>query len=167
MKLRINHKKFFFLLFVLIFPTPFIVYSQGHNHGGGGLAQMAGTAHTHTHKNVQPPHGGELIEVGKYDLEVILNVMEGEEKFNVYILNSKAKVLDVKDASGKITLRYKDGREIITEFKKSDKGKLYCNVADIINEFVVVITIKYKGKEYSTVCEYAGLTEHLKQKQSK
>ncbi len=142
------------------------LFAQGHNHGNeSGLSQqMAGASHTHTHKNVQPPHGGELIEVGKYDLEVILNVMEGEEKFNVYILNSKAKVLDVNDASGSITLRYKDGREIITEFKRSDKGKLYCNVEDIINEFVVVITIQFKGKEYSTVCEYAGLTEHLKNK---
>ena len=142
------------------------ILAQGHNHGNeSGLSQqMAGTTHNHTHKKVNPPHGGELIEVGKYDLEVILNVMEGEEKFNVYILNSKAKVLDVKDASGSITLRYKDGREITTEFKKSDKGKLYCNVEDIINEFVVVINVKYKGKEYSTVCEYAGLTEHLKNK---
>ncbi len=157
------------LFFVLIFSFPFMLYSQGHNHGNeSGLSQqMAGTTHNHTHKKVNPPHGGELIEVGKYDLEVILNVMEGEEKFNVYILNSKAKVLDVKDASGSITLRYKDGREIITEFKQSDKGKLYCNVEDIINEFVVVINIKYKGKEYSTVCEYAGLTEHLRMRNEK
>jgi hypothetical protein len=145
------------------------LFAQGHNHGNeSGLSQqMAGTAHTHSHKKVNPPHGGELIEVGKYDLEVVLNVMEGEEKFNIYILNSKAKVLDVKDASGSITLRYKDGREIITEFKRSDKGKLYCNVEDIINEFVVVININYKGKDYSTVCEYAGLTEHLKNKNQK
>lgn len=70
---------------------------------------MAGQPTTILIKKVNPPHGGELIEVGKYDLEVILNVMEGEEKLNVYILNSKAKVLDIKDASGSITLRYKHG----------------------------------------------------------
>lgn len=142
------------------------MFAQGHNHGNeSGLSQqMAGASHTHSHKKNNPPHGGELIEAGKYDLEVILNVMEDEEKFNVYILNSKAKVLDIKDASGSITLRYKDGSEIITEFKRSDKGKLYCNVEDIINEFVVVINITYKGKDYSTVCEYAGLTEHLKKR---
>jgi len=157
------------LLFTFIASFPLMLFAQGHNHGNESTLsqQMAGATHSHTHKNVQPPHGGELFEVGKYDLEVILNVMEGEEKFNVYILNSKAKVLDIKEASGSITLRYKDGREIITEFKRSDKGKLYCNVEDIINEFVVVININYKGKEYSTVCEYAGLTEHLKKRNEK
>lgn len=148
----------FFVYFILF---SFILRSQGHNHGNDNK-QANTPVIGNTHKKGHPPHGGQLIDVGKYDLEVVFNITAEEEKFSVYILNSKAKVLDIEEASGKITLRYKDGREIIKELKKSEKVKLYCNFEDIVNEFVVIIDIIYKGKKYSTVCEYAGLGEYLK-----
>ncbi len=145
------------------------MFVQAQNHRGQGepSQQPNCSSHKHDQKVLQSPHGGELITVGKYIFEVILNVMEGEEKLIVYLLSSKAKVLELKDATGRITLKYKDGREIETEFKYRDKGKLYCNVEDIINEFVVVIEIIYKGKVYSTVCEYTGLSDHLKKLKEK
>ena len=140
----------------------------GHSHGGGtNLSQMAGNTHSHAHKkNVEPPHGGVLLELGKYELEVLLNVMEDEEKFNVFLLKPNLTVIDAKEITGSATFRYKEASEITTEFRLSEKGNLYCNMQDIINPFVVMIKITYKGKEYTAIAEYAGLTEHLKQKQN-
>ncbi len=93
--------------------------------------------------------------------------MTSEEKLSVFMLKSNLKSLDLKDASGSATFRYKDGKEITYELKKVNSEKLYCNIGDIINGFVVVIKLKYKGKEYSGVCEYPGLTEHLKKNKVK
>ena len=144
------------------------LFAQGHNHGNeSSLAQTVGSPQNAHHRHPKdPPHGGELINIGKYDLEVILNVMEANEKFSVYLLKPNLKPIDATAVSGKAVFRYKTGKEVTCEFKNDNPEKLYCNVEDIINEFVVVITVKYKGKEYSTVCEYAGLTGHLKSKQS-
>jgi hypothetical protein len=53
------------------------LFAQGHSHGNeNSLAQTAGSMHkAHGKHSIEPPHGGELINVGKYDLEVVLNVM--------------------------------------------------------------------------------------------
>ena len=154
-------------LFFLLFLSGQLFAQGGHSHGGGtNLSQMASNTHSHAHKkNVEPPHGGVLLEVGKYELEVLLNVMEDEEKFNVFLLKPNLTVIDAKEITGSATFRYKEASEIITEFKRSEKGNLYCNIQDIISPFVVMIKITYKGKEYTAMAEYAGLTEHLKNKE--
>lgn len=134
------------------------MFAQGHNH-----SDHEGGAETHK----EPPHGGELLDAGKYKLEVVLDVMTSEEKLSVFMLKSNLKSLDLKDASGTATFRYKDGREITNDLKKVNSEKLYCNIGDIINGFVVVIKVNYKGKEYSGICEYPGLADHLKKSKVK
>lgn len=165
MLIKPSKMKFLYLLSLLLCLSHQL-FAQAHNHGNErSSAQTAGSSHKeHGKHSLEPPHGGELINVGKYYLEVVLNVIAEKEKFSVYLLKPNMKTIDAKSLSGKAVFRYKGLEEITYEFENDNPEKLYCNVEDIVNEFVVVINIKYKGKEYSTVCEYAGLTEHLKKK---
>lgn len=58
----------------------------------------------------EPPHGGELLIAGKYTLEVVKNPMQKEEKLILYVLKKNYKQVELKDASAKIVMKYKDGK---------------------------------------------------------
>ena len=115
----------------------------------------AGSEHSH---KADPPHGGEIKDVGKYHLEVVFNIAAAAgEKMSIYILKSNLKTLNSKEASGSISIKYKDGTIENYELANDNVDKLYCDVKDIVNSFNAIIKIKYKGKEYSCVHYYKGM----------
>jgi hypothetical protein len=120
---------------------------SSHDHGGSV---------EHEHK-AEPPHGGELKDIGKYHLEIVFDVMASTDKMSIYILKSGLKTLDSKDASGSIKLKYNNGTEENYELVNNNIDKLYCDVKDAINGFNAIIKITYKGKEYSCAYSYNGM----------
>lgn len=120
---------------------------SSHDHSGG-------TEHTH---KVEPPHGGEIKDVGKYHFEIVFDIATSNENMSIYILKSNMKLVDIKDATGKVTVNYKNGGNETYELIKSGTEKLFCNVKDIVNPFNAIITINIKGKEYSCTYLYKGL----------
>ena len=58
----------------------------------------------------EPPHGGESLNAGKYTLEIIKNPMQKEEKLIASVLKKNYKEVELKEASAKIIMKYKDGR---------------------------------------------------------
>ena len=110
----------------------------------------------HSHK-AEPPHGGELKDVGKYHFEIVFEIATSNENMSIYILKSSMKQAEIKGAMGKIELKYKDGTEETYELTNNDVDKLFCNVKDVIKPFTAIIKINYKGKEYNTTYSYKGM----------
>lgn len=120
---------------------------SSHDHGGSV---------EHEHK-AEPPHGGELKDIGKYHLEIVFDVMASTDKMSIYILKSNLNTLDAKDAKGTINVKHNDGKEEILELQNNGNDKLFCDLADAINGFNAVIKINYKGKDYSCAYYYKGM----------
>lgn len=115
-----------------------------------------GSVVNHEHK-ADPPHGGEIKDVGKYHLEIVFDPMATTDKMSIYILKSNLKILNSKDASGTITLNYKNGTEVYVQLLNDNETKLFCDVKDGVNPFNAIIKIVYKGKSYSTTFSYKGI----------
>lgn len=121
-----------------------------HDHSGDSHENRA----AHEHK-AEPPHGGEIKDVGKYHFEVLFDIYTANEKLNVWILKSNFKVIEPKEFAGKVKLQYADGKAVEKELTVV-ADKLTCNVEDITKAFTAVIVITIKGKEYHTVYNYNG-----------
>jgi hypothetical protein len=135
------------LLFVFVISTAKAQHDHSsHSHDDGAA---------HEHK-AEPPHGGEIMDVGKYHFEIVFDAFTANEKLSVWILKSNFKVIDPKEFTGKVKIQYADGKE--TE-KTLTVGmeKLSCNVEDITKAFTALIVVTIKGKEYHTTYNYKGL----------
>jgi len=129
----------------------FAVNTANAQHDHSSHDHNASLDHTH---NAEPPHGGEIKDVGKYHLEILFDITTSNENMSIYILKSSMKQVDIKDATGKITVKYKSGTEETYEMTNNGIDKLFCNIKDVINPFNAIIIINYKGKEYN--CAYSS-----------
>lgn len=121
---------------------------SSHDHGS--------TSAEHIHK-ADPPHGGEIKDIGKYHLEIVFDAMASSDKMSIYILKSSLKILDTKEATGTLKIKYTNGTEEDYELVNNNIDKLYCDVKDAVNSFNAIIKIIYKGKEYNCVYNYKGM----------
>ncbi|MBL7889049.1 MAG: hypothetical protein JNL24_05825 [Bacteroidia bacterium] len=128
----------------------------------GALAQHDHSSHSHgndiepAHK-IDTPHGGEIKDVGKYHLEIVFEIATSNENMSIYVLKSNMKQADIKGATGKMNIKYKNGTEETYELTNNSIDKLFCNIKDVVNPFNAMIRINYKGKEYNTTYAYKGM----------
>lgn len=141
-------------ILVLIFIALAVNCSAQHNHGCGH-----GDEEDKPSYKELPQHGGEIIDAGKYKLEVLISPMNKEEKLSVYVLKKNHKQIETKSITGKVEIRYKDGttenidlialdEKLISEPKQVGSPANYC--------FIVVIN----KKEYRACYFYTGLTKN-------
>ncbi|MBI3520651.1 MAG: hypothetical protein HY062_15030 [Bacteroidetes bacterium] len=114
----------------------------------------AGSEHSH---KTEPPHGGEIKDLGKYHLEIVFDVAASTEKMSVYVLKSNLKSIDSKNFKGIISLKYKNGTEENYELINNNSDKLFCDIKDVVNGFNAIIKISIKEKEYSCTYNYKGM----------
>lgn len=119
---------------------------SSHNHDNGAA---------HEHK-AEPPHGGEIKDVGKYHFEIVFDAFTANEKLSIWILKSNLKVIDPKEFTGKAKIQYVEGKEVEKTLTVNG-DKLFCNVEDITKAFTALIIVTIKGKEYHTTYNYKGL----------
>ncbi len=140
------------LIIVLLFSVSILNAQHDHSthdHNTGGTE--------HEHK-AEPPHGGELKDIGKYHLEILFDIAAPVgEKINIYLLKSNLKTLNSSEAKGSISIKYKNGQEENYELNNNNIDKLYCDVKDIATSFNAIIKVTYKGKEYSCTYYYKGM----------
>lgn len=135
------------VLFVLLVSSAKAQHDHSsHNHDDGAA---------HEHK-AEPPHGGEIKDVGKYHFETVFDAFTANEKLSVWILKSNFKVIDPKEFTGKVKIQYADGKET-EKILTVGTEKLSCNVEDITKAFTALIVVTIKGKEYHTTYSYKGL----------
>jgi hypothetical protein len=131
----------------------FVISSAKAQHDHSSHSHDDGAAHEH---KAEPPHGGEIKDVGKYHFEIVFDVYTANEKLNVWVLKSNFKAVEPKDFTGKVKIQYADGKEIEKTLTVNPE-KLFCNVEDITKAFTAVIMLTIKGKEYHTIYNYKGL----------
>ena len=79
------------LLFLIAFSTT----NAQHDHSSHSHDSETSRSH-----NAQPPHGGEIKNVGKYYFEIEFDVYSSNEKLNIYILKSNYKSFNTAIING-------------------------------------------------------------------
>ena len=129
-----------FFLYVGVFAQ-----HDGHDHSGES-----------EHKKVDPPHGGIILDAGKYQMELLFDPLAGEEKLTVWILNSKFKSRHPENGTVTINFSYKDGKVIEQRMVKA-ADRFYCNIPDLTAAFNALIVLSIKNKTYTGAHYYKGL----------
>lgn len=136
----------------IVFLLAALAANAQHNHGGHDNS----SASEHAHKQ-EPPHGGELKDVGKYHLEIIFHAVASAENFSLYVLKSNFKTLETKGITGMVSVKYKDGTEQTYALNNDGVDMLSCHIKEASKGFSATVKITYKGKNYTCFYQYNGL----------
>ncbi len=138
-------------IFITLLLNTFVLFVHGQQHNHGGMVPKTDTPH-----RKEPPHGGEITNVGRYCFEILLNPFYKEGKVNVYILHKNFKPVKTKTISGKALVKYEDGKEETIDLLY-DLDKLSCNPSDMTKPFSLLLTIFIKEKEFNLVYGHEGI----------
>lgn len=125
-----------------------------HNHGGGHEDEEGKPSYKEL-----PKHGGEIVDAGKYKLEVLINAVQKEEKLSIYVLKKNLKQIETKNVTGKVEVKYKDGTIENIELKTLD-DKLIGEPKQIGNPANYCFILIINKKQYKACYFYAGLIKH-------
>lgn len=131
----------------------FVAANAQHDHGSH---DHNSSASEHAHKQ-EPPHGGELKDVGKYHLEIVFQAVASAENFSLYVLKSNFKTLETKGITGTVNVKYKDGTEQTYTLNNDGVEMLSCHIKEASKGFNATVKITYKGKDYTCFYQYKGL----------
>lgn len=132
----------------------------GQQNGMSPQMQNMPTGNTGSSTKDDPPHGGEIKESGKYNIEVVYDPFSTEEKLNIWLLKGNYKPAKVDKATAKVTIKYPkldDGTKEETRELILSEDRFYCNVSEPSSTFNAFITITVKGKEYTMVYNQKGM----------
>lgn len=106
-------------------------------------------------KDAKPQHGGELVNAGKYKLEIVSSLFQINEKISVYVFKGK-KEIDIRDAKASALLKYKDGR---VEHKNMQirNGKLVLDTLQLSPSVNIEFKIYLNDKVISGIYYYPGV----------
>lgn len=121
-----------------------------HDHGGGHEEEDNSSS-----KEILK-HGGEIVYAGKYNLEVLINPMQKSEKLIVYVLKKNNKEVELKEASAKIVMKYKDGRtdSLLMELQN---GRFTAEKIDLTKSVNIFFSVRVGKKTASGVYYNEGL----------
>jgi len=140
---------------------------KGQFPGGGGMGnngtlspqmQNMPSGNNGSDKKDDPPHGGEIKDAGKYNIEVVFDPFSTEEKLNVWLLKQNYKPAKSEKATAKVSIKYPklDGKDETKDLILVD-DRFYCNVSEPSATFTAFITITLKGKDYKMVFNQKGM----------
>lgn len=138
------------LLFIIFISFSVTLFSQ-HNHGGDNDEHE---------KAFLPSHGGEIVEAGKYKLEIVTNPMQQEEKLMLYILNKNYKEIKLKNATVNLTLKYKNEEKTDTITMHVFPDKFTATNIDLTRPINIFFTIQTGTKTITATYYYEGLIKH-------
>ncbi|MBL7921187.1 MAG: hypothetical protein JNJ40_12790 [Bacteroidia bacterium] len=139
------------LIIVIIIFFALVVKAQ-HNHGNEEHNEMPVFKHL-------PKHGGEIVEAGKYKLEILISPISVDEKLTVYILKNSYKEIQPKELTGYVIMKFKSG-QIDTVSLISDKGKLYATDINVSLKSNMIFKIYINGKNVSGIYFNNGIIKN-------
>jgi len=141
-------------LIILISVISCLSLKAQHNHSDGD-----GDENDKSLFKYSPQHGGEIVEAGKYRLEILVNPMELDDKVTIYVLKKSYKEIQLKDVTGSVIVRYKDGKtDTLTLIKHSDRFTM--NSFDPGKMANMIFNFKINNRDVSGVYFYKGLIKH-------
>jgi heavy metal-binding protein len=126
-----------------------------HDHGSQGQSQKE----TSTMKAPESPHGGMLKTAGKYQIELVVNMMQKEDKITVYLLTKSGKTLSTQDVTGTIMFMYKDGTDV-TETLVAKGDNRFVAQLKTMDSFSAMVSLKVKGKTIGANFQHEGMHGH-------
>jgi len=138
-----------FLLLLTIVLSSSTIYAQ-HNHSNHQHESM------HEMDMKPAPHGGELKDAGKYQVEMIAELFLKEDQLIFYLYKGNLKLISTEGITGTITLTYNDGTNSTEPL--FSKGSSHF-VAQLENKeaFQCVVSFLIKDKTFSAVFSHPGL----------
>lgn len=155
MKLRVVLTLFLcFALYAGKAQMPGMGGSNGAFNSMNNLPQTSGNSSS---KKDEPPHGGEIKESGKYNIEIVFDPFAADEKMTVWVLKQNYKPAKLAGAKGTVKIKYvklnkEEDRELVFS-----EDKFMCNVEDASQAFTAFITITIKGKEYRAIYNHKSM----------
>lgn len=143
-----------YLLFIIFISFSATLFSQ-HNHGGG--------EHDENEKAMfknSPQHGGDIVNAGKYKLEIVTNPMQQEEKLMIYVLNKNYKEVQLKNATAHFTLKYKNEEKIDSLKMQVLSDRFTTSNIDLTRPINIFFTIQIGAKTIIATYYYEGLKKH-------
>lgn len=105
------------------------------------------------------PHDGEIIDVGKEKLEVLINPMQLDEKLTIYVLKKNFKLKPFTKATGSVICRYKDGKtDTIGLLNQTDR--FTTNQIDFSKTINMIFNFTLDSKNINGVYFYKGFTKN-------
>ncbi len=121
------------------------------------LAQCGGhSSHSQSAESVNPPHGGMIKSSGKYHIEMVVNLLQKDDKVSVYLLDKKGKILPNKDVTGTIMFMSKDNAEVEVQLVAKGDDHFVTQLKDT-KPFTAMVSLKVKGKTVNASFEHGGL----------
>lgn len=106
-------------------------------------------------KDAQAKHGGELVNAGKYKLEVVCTPFHTGEKISVYLLRGK-KVIGLNQASGEVFLKYKNGSQERRRLEVLNE-RMVLDSLDVSQPVNIEFKISVNNKLVTAIYYYQGL----------
>ena len=130
--------------------------STQHNHGSQnyGDASEMGIS--------KPPHEGELVNLGKYKIELVPNLYLKEYQLAFYLFKGEMKPMKNEGITGVITVSNDDGTSATdTLIARGDDH--FVGQIDVTKSSNCLVSFLIKGKTISTVFTHTGLGVDTKQ----
>ncbi len=125
-----------------------------HDHGGGNHG-----GNENTESKYMPQHGGEIIEIGKYKLEIIINPMLLEDKLTVYVLKNNHKEMPLDKITCSAIFSYENNpSDTLTLSKSIDK--FTSNNIHPAQKVNIIFNLVINKKAVSGVYFYKGLIKN-------
>ena len=153
-KFHLNLRSFQYFYILLITGGHFALFSQERDNVEGPNVDFSKQGSFYGELN--PPHGGIVFNMGKYDAEFVLDPFNPEENLTIYLLKGKYKVQGLKKVTGSIKIKYGDGNT--EEIQPAKTGeRFFCKLADVSRPLHLIMIMNIKGKEYSSAFSFNGV----------
>ena len=115
------------------------------SHGGAGHSQMDA-----------PPHDGTMKEVGKYSIEMAVNMLVMQDKLTFYLFKGKMKPVSNEGITGTVSFVKEDGTSTTQKLRALGSDGFAAQLEDT-HSFNCTVTFEIKGKTVSTYFTHKGL----------
>lgn len=135
-------------LFIGAIPSNTVFAQHDHSaHGHAGHAQMN-----------TPPHGGSLRSVGKYNIEMVVDMLQAQNQMVFYLYKANMKPIGNSDMKGSVTIEMKDGSSTNADLHSYGERGFATDLKDT-RPFNCTVRFEIKGKTVSTYFSHNGLGE--------
>jgi hypothetical protein len=115
------------------------------------MAQQNHEESSHSHAN-HPPHGGQIKEVGKYQIEMVTDLYLKKDQLSFYLFTSNLVPISIDGISGTVTIEYKNG-STTTDTLLANGDDYF--VAQLGNKEPFTCTIKLQEEEKVVIAVFS------------
>ena len=125
--------------------TTAIAQHDHSSHSPGGHAEM-----------IELPHGGAMKTVGKYNLEMVVDMLQAQNQIKFYLFKTNLKPLLNSEINGSVTIETKGGKSTTIDLRKLGEDGFTSDLGST-EPFKCTVRFTIKRKSISTYFSHMGL----------